>query len=261
MDRLTVETLSADYKIVGRHIIQAKENNCSVFSCNLNVRAFRLATEDGYKFVVQRSNVLLNGKKVTKLMDRVICEMGDSLYPISLKVSPELTLLDIYNFNDVVLRRKECAESMMEKYPASPVERYIHLSEKNFTNVRALIGALCRDGFFNLYFRNIYTPTREDEAYSIRWENFPERDMNRAYLYRIRAINEGKISVAGEIMKITPEFSGHYSADYTIGEYGEIQIITGQADTEYNGKRYVRQFSVEKSNMKTGTKKWENTIL
>jgi hypothetical protein len=262
MEKLSAAQLSADYKVECKYLIQSEENNhCSSFECNIRLQAIYFEEEEAYyHFTIQRTDVLLNGKEASKLMDKVVCEMGDTLYPLILKVSPLLEILDVFNFEEIKLRRQNKAEEITEKYSEPVIEQYISRSDKKFVDKRAFIQALYQDSFFNLYFRDIYAKMSDDEAGAILWVNFPKRELNRTYLYQINADNL-QIKTMGEVMKITPESAGEYAMTYTVGEYGEIHTINGEITSLYGTKDYIKQISVNQSKLKTSTTKWESIIL
>jgi hypothetical protein len=262
MEKLSFDSLRADYKVCSEYIIQTEEHYCSSFDCTLNITALYNTADENYEFIINRSNVLINGKEATKLMDKIICEIGNALYPLRLKVSPLLCILNVMNFHEIIHRRKKCIEKLTDKYPAYQIERHIMESGKNFSGEQKFIHALYQNVFFNLYFRDIYTPAQTDEAFPILWANFPKRGMNRTYLYQIKAIDESQINTVGEIMKVLPEQQGHYDMMYEIGKYGEIHAVKGKITGTDNTKEYIKQVCVESFNLKTNTTKWgENIIL
>ena len=261
MERLSLTTLSAEYNVESKYIIQSEEHYCSSFGSNIQLNAI-YNTEDGnYHFTIKRSRVLLNGAKPSKLMDRLICETGDTLYPLTLKVSPLLEILDVFNFDEIKQRRQECVKSIAEKYPSYPVQQYIRMAEKNFAGKKAFIRSLYQDSFFNLYFRDIYTITPDNEAKTILWVNFPKREMNRTYLYQVKQVDDLQISTAGKVMKIIPEMEGDYDMTYVIGKHGEIHSINGTITSSNDRKDYIKQLSVNQIKLKTSTAKWESIIL
>jgi hypothetical protein len=262
MKRLSCISLSADYNVESKYIIESEEYYCSSFRSNVHLKATYYQEEDHYIFQVERSDVLLNGKKVTKLMDRFIYELGATLFPVTLKVSPVLEILDIINFDEIKDRRQKKVEEMTEKYPSNrTVEQYIRASEKNFADKNTLLHSLYQDSFCNLYFRDIYTSTADDEAKTILWGNFPKRELNRSYLYQVTPIDDSQIKTTGEVLKIIPELNGNYDMIYSLGEHGEIHHINGKITSLEAQKEYIKEISVQQTKLKTSIKQWESIIL
>jgi hypothetical protein len=188
---------------------------------------------------------LLNSKPAEKLMDRIMCEAGASLYPVHLRVSPKLWIQEVMNFDEVKQRRQTCIRNWLEKTPSSELERYARFSEKNMANRKSFISSLYNDVFYNLYFRDIYTPTVNDEVRLIRWSNFPERETEQSYLYSIKQDGASFIRLSGELMKIVPEHNGKMETMYEMGDEGEIRRITGKIEFEVEEHVYMKQFVLE----------------
>jgi hypothetical protein len=250
MEKMLFGSLYAVYRMEIRYAINnspdsGEENYRSVFAEKWHVNARCEKERDVYVFTLNRSETLLNGKPPEKLMDRIMHEAGSAYYPLSLLVSPRLGIRDVVNFAEVKRRWQECARKLQESTPSPELERYFRFSEKNLADSRTFTAMLYRNAFYNLYFRDIFTPTPKGEVHLIRWENFPEREMNQSYLYQVKPVGENKIHLSGEIMKIVPEHRGIYDSTYETGPLGEIQRISGKIETEWEENRYTKQFSLE----------------
>ena len=261
MERLLFGSMQAGYRIESKYIIDSEENDCSTYSSKLQVSAQYEKEKDNYTFILNRSEALLNGKPAGKLMDRIMCEAGSSLYPLHLRVSPHLWILDVLNFNEIKQRWQQCAGDWMAKAPSPELERYFRFSEKNLANSKTLITSLYRDTFCNLYFRDIFTPTGDDEVRLIRWQNFPEREMDQSYLYQIKPEEANRIRLSGEIMKIVPEHNGTFDTVYETGDQGEIQRIKGQIESEWEGTLYMKQWTLETETGQIAKQGYKSLIL
>ena len=261
MERLLFGFMQAGYRIESKYSINSGEHYGSTFSSKLHVIARYEKERDSYTFILNRSEVLLNEKPAEKLMDRVMCEMGNSLYPIHLRVSPHLWILDVLNFNEIKQRRQQCADAWRAKASSDELERYFWFSEKNTADSKTLIASLYRDTFFNLYFRDIFTPTENDETKLIRWQNFPVREMDQSYLYQIKPEGVNRFRLSGEIMKIKPEHSGTFDTVYETGDRGEIRRIKGRIESEWEGNRYQKQWTLETETIQTAKSDYKSLIL
>lgn len=206
---------------------------------------------DLYLFDIQRMETLLNGKPIEKLMDRVMYDVGNSCYPIRLRVSPRLWITEVINYNEIKYRRQTCMQDWLEKAPSPELERYARFSEKNMANGKTFISSLYRDSFYNLYFRDIFTPTEGDEVRMIRWYNFPEREMDQSYLYTLKPESANNIRMDGEIMKIVSEQNGTLEVVYETGDKGEIRQIAGKIASESGSHVYIKQFSLKSESIQT----------
>ena len=255
------KSLSADYFVKNKYKKGTKDDSHTEFSCVYHLNAVYDAVHGYYTYTIGRSDILIDDRPVKKLMDKIICEIGDSIYPVSLAVTPWMQIRDVVNYEEIRQRWTDCTKELLRKYPSYPMRRYVKMSERNISDKEKLISSLYKDTFFNVYFRDIYTPTEENEAMSILWENFPKREMNQTYQYQVSPMQVGRISTSGEVMQIVPGQEGNYSMDYTLGEEVEILDITGNIESKYQDKLYAKQISVKSQNIKTGGYSAGNIII
>lgn len=253
--------MQAVYYLESKYVINNEVNYCSVFNSKLRVNALYEREKDRYRFFVDRSDVFLDRKPVSKKMDKVIHEMGNSLYPLYLVVSPFLRIVDVSNFEEVKVRRQNCANDLLSENPSDDLTRYIRLSEKNLSDSKSFINSLYQDVFFNLYFRNIFTATSDDEVRLMQWRNFPRHGMNQSYLYAVKNIADKEVRLTGEIMKIDPESNGTLNIEYKLGDEGEIRNIVGEIEASLEKKNYIKQFSLKAETVKTGKPFLENVVI
>lgn len=245
MERLSLKSLSTVYDLQSRYVVETEENYCSVYSCAYHLDASYESESDRYIFKISRSGMQIDGKPVGKLMDKIMLEIGNSIYPLALSVSPQMKIEDVMNYAEVKQRWTECTKEQLENHPSAEMERYVDRSRRNMSDINSFIDSLRADTFFNVYFRNIYVPTPRGEANLIQWSNFPRREMNQTYLYRVGLAEENRIDVSGQIMQIVPEQNGSYTMSYEVGAMGEIIDITGSVESRYQGRLYQKCISIK----------------
>ena len=233
---------------------------CSSFKCNISLEASYEKEHDFYYFRLDRRKVLLNNRKPEKLMDRIVYEIGNSLYPLKLKVSPYLQIVNVDNLKEIYSRWKACTEKSLQKNDTEQLRKYIRIAGANFFGKEQFIESLYRDTFVKLYFRDIYKQTAENERKLIRWDNFPEGKMNSSYLYRVEQ-TDSMIRTTGEVMKILPDMEGTYQMEYKIGMKGEIGEINGSVDKLHNNKKYSKQITITAENVKAFDMNYKSLIL
>lgn len=189
--------------------------------------------------------MLINGQKARKLMDRIILEAGNSLYPVSVSVSSRMEITGINNLSEIRSRWRECTQRLTEKYPSPYTNAYLSASSQNLSDEKAFIASLYNDSFFNVYFRNIFSPLPAGEGVLIKWKNFPEKDMETSCLYVIENAGSNKILTLGQVMEIISGSRGEYRMEYKIGDKKEIHAIKGEITSLYNDKKYIKQISVK----------------
>jgi plasmid maintenance system killer protein len=248
MKKMLFDRMNAVYRIKSRYdkvSLDGGDHYSSVFNEKWHINAQLNKEQDLYVFILNRSETLLNGKPPEKLMDKIMLETGNSYYPVHLLVSPQLIIMDIINFDGIIEKWKKCALDLQERMSSPELERYLRFSENNLAGSRKFISSLYRNAFYKLYFRDIFTSTTDDEVRLIRWDNFPEREMNQSYLYQVKPSGENEIRLSGEIMKIVPEHNGTYDSTYETGTFGEILRITCHIETEWEGSRYTKHLQIE----------------
>lgn len=250
MEGISLKSLSAEYLVKNKYSKGTDENSHSVFSCVFHLNVVHDDINNRYNYTIRRADVQIDGKPVKKLMDRIICEIGNSIYPISLVVTPQMQIIDVNNYEDIKKNWADCTKTLLKKYPSYAMSRYVKMSEKNILDKNSFIQSLYQDTFFNAYFRDIYTPMSEDEACSILWRNFPKRQMSQTYLYQINS-SEDKIILSGNIMQIVPEQEGYCTIEYKLGEKGEILDIKGKIESKHDNKLYKKEISVKSENLMT----------
>lgn len=200
---------------------------------------------DGKSFhcELDRSNVLINQRRPNKLMDQIMLDIGNSIYPIKMIIDSEMQIRDILNFDEIKSNWNICTQKYLEKYPSAEMDRYVRMATVNLTSKQNFIHALYQDTFFNLYFRDIISPIEEGEAKAIQWVNFPVKSRNSTYLYSFNS-SENIIHASGEIMKITPSQEGNYEMNYELGEYNHIDSIRGSVEGSYHHKHYEKKIEI-----------------
>lgn len=261
MEKLVFGVLQAVYNLESRYMIDNEVNYCSVFNSTLSVKASYEKEKNYYRFIVNRSNVFLDRKRPVKKMDKIINEIGNSLYPLCLEVSPFLQIIDVTNIEEIKVRRHSCTTRLLNENPSDDLKEYIRLSEKILSDRKSFINSLYQDVFFNLYFRNIFIPTSDDEVQLMQWRNFPLHGMNQSFLYTIKNIEEKQVHLAGEVMKIVPESNGTFDIEYKVGDEGEIYSIGGEVETNYDKRNYIKRLSLRAESIKTGSSFLESVII
>jgi hypothetical protein len=251
----------AVYRMESKYVIDSEENYCSIFSSKMHINADYEKELETYIFRIERSEILLDEKPPRKQMDRIMHEAGCCYYPLHLRVSPHLQILDVINLGEVWQRWQKYARETLEQMSSPELEHYFRFSEKNLASSRTFIAALYKNAFYNLYFRDIFMPTAGDKVCLIRWHNFPKREMNQSYLYQVKPVGENEIRLSGEIMKIVPEHNGVYDSTYGIGPEGEIRKITGKIETNPGDSYYIKQLSIVSEKMITRKQDAKSLII
>jgi hypothetical protein len=218
----------------------------SAYSCLWHVKANYNSNTQLCDFSLDRSEVKINNREPEKLMDRIVYEIGSSLYPMRLNISQQMEIVQISNYGEVVDRWKETAEKCRNEHPGEVIDRYIDYSSANISTPLSLKRSLYGDSFFNLYFRNLYLlPEDEEERECVELPNFPEKGMKSAYYCKIQAPSATVRRLDGTLMAILPSQEGVADIDYTLGVHGAPETIAGSFTAVNRSGQYQKKIAVD----------------
>lgn len=245
MKKLSFKTLKAVYLLNTEYRKLKEEDYVSAYSCQWHLKAQYDPASKTYTFDLDRKDVKIDRKKVEQLMDRIMLEIGNSLYPLRFEVTPQLQVNQIINYDEIVGRWRETTQKCRDEHPGDIMERYIEHSSGSFSNQRTLLLSLYRDSFINLYFRNLYElPQSPDERERMEWQNFPLSEMKSSYFCTIEEPEENRRKLEGPLMAIIPSQEGHGQVDFMYGEYGEPEEIDGLFTAIHDGKHYRKKIQI-----------------
>lgn len=245
MKGLSFKKMNVVYGLETEYRKHKSEDYVSTYSCLWEVKGTYEEASNSYEFCLERKDVKINGKKVEKLMDRIVYEIGSSLYPIRLKVSAQLGVSQILNYDEVVERWKAVTEKCRQEHPGEVLERYIRYSRDSISTPRSLLLSLFNDSFINLYFRNLYI-VPEDKNIRERVEilNFPLQEIKSCYFCTIEAPEAETRKLEGALMVIVPGQEGHAEIDFKYHPKGVPDTVAGVFSAIHNGKEYRKTIKI-----------------
>ncbi len=202
-------------------------------------------------------NILLNREPPQEVMDKLMIELGNAVYPLSLVVSQEGEILTVKNFLSVKEQWERKTEAILKEQYTQPLEQYIRIASRNLKQETALRKSLVKKTFIRLFFLPFNT-----EMFTLKFENFPLRgdlvvfrcepeqaptnENTRRYsaslLFPATYQGEGHIryvhSEAGDLL--TTE--GQFTITDPDGNTSEKQILiqTNEEDRHVSGKKNFR---------------------
>ncbi len=200
MEKLSFRTLQAVYLLNTEYRKLKEEDYVSAYSCQWHLKAQYDPASKTYTFDLDRKDVKIDRKKAEKLMNRIMLEIGNSLYPLRLEVTPQLQINKIINYDEIEGRWREATQKCRDEHPGDIMERYIEHSSGSFSSQRALLRSFYRDSFINLYFRNLYAlPQSPDERERMEWQNFPLSEMKSCYFCTIEGPEQNRRKLEGPL--------------------------------------------------------------
>jgi hypothetical protein len=229
--------------------VYTKKKIISSFRCKGKFWASRKAP-NMYSFTVEKKEqVLINGQIPQQIMDRIMLQMGESLYPVQLSVSNDGELMSVENFEIVSQRWNMEAHAQLLKHNNSPtLLRYINNSRKNIESEEALRQSLMRDSFIKLFFCGLFSSKRD---YDFVFENFPEKEQRQAFVCNKKTANDCDIILTNAN---SADGQNVCTIHYLLGKQHEVDKIS--ACISNVEKQCGKTIEIEFTNRTGNSKSW-----
>ena len=184
----------------------------SSYSCNVYISA---TIKRGVRLITfeKRDNLLLDGKDPGQSVDIIMKRLGDSLYPITFKVSGAGNIIGLENSEDIQSRWLAQSEQILDKVNHAPViKRYIDASWLNVKEKLKLQNAILKDSFIRLYL-TAYGKKIGFVAY-----NFPEQGDSSGFNLRMVGYEGDRVLLSDTQQE--SKFS------YNRSEYGDLLSLS-----------------------------------
>lgn len=172
----------------------------------------------------KKYDTLINGKYPEKVMDSLMMELGDSLYPLSFNMGENYNS-QIIDFEQIAARWEEKSKKILEEYPTVEFMNYVELARTNLTK-EGLMKTLFRDTFYQLYFADI-----DSDGLNVDCCNFPRCGNKTTYCTIRKKKNEDTEKHRYFDMDLAfnyPATNGSGFLIYTLFPQGDIKSIEGE---------------------------------
>ena len=233
------------------------------YHCREHVTARYEKEKDQYIFLLEeRSDILLDNEPPKELMDNLMINLGNAIYPLSLSVSPECGIQKVENFKSVKEQWEKKTEALLKEQYTQPLERYIQIASRNLKQESALRKSLAKNTFFQLFFLSFQT-----EVFTFEFENFPER--SDLVVFRCEFEQEAQFVDGIRYYKASIMYPATYQGEgyvrYNHAEAGDLLEIEAQfilTDSEENvSEKKIQIQTSEKDRHVSGKKKYWNTLF
>ncbi|GHT65511.1 hypothetical protein AGMMS50239_25430 [Bacteroidia bacterium] len=206
-----------------------------------------------------RSNILINGKEPEEIMDRLMMELGNVLYPMILQTSPSGEILRVQSFDEIQTRWLTKARELLKANKTYPFGKYMQISTRNLKDEALFIKALLKNSFYKCYFLPAHV-----ESFLFEVCHFPQRSANTLFLFEannsdsIIESNDQSFS-AKMIFPAEKEASGILNRSFTeLGDLYSLKSELNWANTEGEDykKTMVIQTDMEKRDILKANKFW-----
>lgn len=127
------------------------------------------ALDDGnFRLVLlSRKSIVDNPKEST--VDPLLIELGECMFPISLKVDNYGNLLEVENYEEIKNRRVQKLEEMRKAYPITEFIKYLEISMNNLRNEECFRKKLESNLFIQILTNSLFPK----KTFVVRLDNFP----------------------------------------------------------------------------------------
>lgn len=144
----TFKQLQSKYSL---SVSRGHKGYSSVYVCNVPVSAMAKGEFVFFTFE-KREGLLLDGQVPRQPVDKIMWQLGDSLYPFTFKVSVEGKIIGLENVQDIQGRWSAQATNILKETGGSTaVGRYVSAARRNVTDSGKLQRSLLKDSFVNLF--------------------------------------------------------------------------------------------------------------
>ncbi|GHV29672.1 hypothetical protein FACS1894177_00930 [Bacteroidia bacterium] len=150
------------------------------YTCSIVVNARRV--KENYLFILEeRSGIQLNGEKPQKVVDNLMAQLGNCLYPIELYVNANGELLSVPNFEQIKEIWFKTATELLKQNKTQAFRNYLEAAKENLSDEKSFLKSLNKDSFIHLFFKDYASNSVE-----LSFANFPYQ--NRKSDFHVRKI-------------------------------------------------------------------------
>lgn len=191
------------------------------------------ADKNGFHlFEINRGkNIYINAKVPDAVMDELDAKTAEILYPLKIVVDESGKWIDIFNYDEIVIRWKHIKREILDYYDGEVAENHIDLIEYALEDSDTLLATLSSDYFLRAFFNGIHVAYTADFMLEDTI-SFPlEKDKEAVYEIEQKVTpyldESGFIKVEQRGNYVDSEFNklyrhdvfrGKYSAEYYLNE-------------------------------------------
>ncbi|KGN69794.1 hypothetical protein HQ40_03840 [Porphyromonas gulae] len=135
---------------------------------------------DGFRCLLLRRYDVQIEHAASSVVNTLMIDLGESLYPIELNVHPDGKIRKIVNFEEIRKRRMDKAAELLNHFPTMNFRKYIEMAQENLIDEKALQKALLRDSFIQLFLS-----CASGYPFCYTCDNFPQKGLKSSYYCNI----------------------------------------------------------------------------
>jgi len=213
------------------------------YQCREHLVARYNKETDLYSFRLEgREGVLINQETPSEVMDLLMIEAGNLLYPLSLAVSLKGDILHVENFEEVQASWLTKAQQLAGEHPTHHFRRYLEIASRNMKTEDKLREALLRNSFVSLVVKPLDTA-----GFMFSFNDFPSKGMIATYHCSESRTNKtnGIVMEYTAILVAPMDYEGDGYIRYTFSEYNDIEEVDARFDLmDTEGQKSVKYISI-----------------
>ena len=218
------------------------------YHCREHLIARYNKAEDRYNITLEeRDNILLNNEYPKEIMDILMIEIGNSIYPIEIEATSEWEVLKIKNYKEIKQQWIDKTQELLKKYETLPFKRYVEITSRNINNESKFRETLEKNTFMKLVLKPLNA-----ESFKFSFDDFPQKGTTVLYECKKQYSKDSGIVTEYVPELVSPtDFKGGGYVRYTFSELNDIEKIEAQFDLEsQDGESCSKLITIETDKQK-----------
>jgi len=196
-----------------------------------------------YSFkMLGRTDIKFNGEASEDVMDKLLTELGDALYPCYLQVNPYGEILQVKYFDEIKERWKKKAAELSKAHHTAPFEKYLQIARKNLKKEEIFRETLLKKTFNRCYF----LPENADR-FLLEVHHFPQRSDNTLFSFKLKSSNiadtMSQSFSANTLLPAEKETTGQFNRSFT--DLGDLDVLWVEMQLEdAEGQTYKKTIEI-----------------
>lgn len=225
-------------------ILEYPDYRHTTYHCREHLIARYNKEKDIYSFRIDgRENILINNESPVEVMDMLMVEIGNYLYPVCFEVSSRGEILQVENYEEIKRNWFRKVQKLLDNHYTPHFRQYLKIASRNLKNELKLREALVRNSFVKLVLKPL-----DDISFSFSFKGFPLKGMTFDYLCRVKHRNKinGIVSYYEAKLNSFSEYQGEGYIKYTFSELNDIEEIDARFDLiDAKEQKWVKRISIK----------------
>ncbi|MCL9805302.1 hypothetical protein NAT51_07205 [Flavobacterium amniphilum] len=143
----------------------------------LEVSLLNNVNQNGFVYVIDRKNLLIDGSAPDTVFDQLACDCGNALFPMKFLVNSLGEIEQIFEHQQMVERWEIIKNKLINYYEGDTALDYIKLSDSNIRNTGVLKKMMQNHLFVYFFFKPLYGFYQDNKTVT-KWKPAPFMDFS-----------------------------------------------------------------------------------